>query len=96
MVNDGIYLFLQNVQIASIIAMFVCSLLGIVALVFFIVMMFHGIKVAKIYIKANETETKVVNVVAEKELNSVDEACDDTCADCVQKDETESVDTKEE
>ncbi len=56
--NDGIYLFLQNVQIATMIVSFVCFLLSVVALIFFIAMMFYGIKVAKIYIKEHEVDKK--------------------------------------
>lgn len=92
MANEGIYLFLQNVQIATMIVSFVCFALGIVALIFFIGMMFYGIKVAKIYIKAHEADAKAGTTVAENESNLDKGACEN----CMQKEESEALDTKEE
>ncbi|MEA4987019.1 MAG: hypothetical protein VB095_03095 [Anaerovorax sp.] len=90
MMNDGIYLFLQNVQIATMIVSFVCFLLSVVALIFFIAMMFYGIKVAKIYIREHEADKKPDPIVSEAILENEDGK------ENVQNDEDELLEEKEE
>ncbi len=71
--SDGIYLFLQNVQIATMLISFVSILLCAVALVFFIIMMFYGIKVAKIYIREHGTNKKEKTANTDATLESGNE-----------------------
>jgi len=87
--SDGIYLFLQNVQIATMIVSFVSILLCIVALVFFIIMMFYGIKVAKIYIKEHGSDKKetVIPVSESEPIANKDEK--------MESNTTESLEEKE-
>lgn len=61
--SEGMYNFLSNIQIASMVLSVVCFALVIIALCFAVVTMFFAIKALKLYIAKNaDAETKAASI----------------------------------